>query len=117
MRTTNLEYIGWVDEIIRVDLEKFELLILYYMWIQANRTVARAIMKRDEYGITLIKFYWQIPYSAEFFAFPVQVQQVFFVDEVDNGEWKVVLQKEPRGIRVASTLEERPKLQSLSKLV
>jgi hypothetical protein len=29
MRTANLEYIGWVDEIIRVDYWKFELLVLY----------------------------------------------------------------------------------------
>ena len=117
MRTANLEYIGWVDEIIRVDYEKFELFILYCTWVQANRTGACAIMKHDEYRFTLIKFYRRIPYSADLFAFPPQVQQVFFVDEVDNAEWKVVLQKEPRGIRVASTLEERPELQSLSKLV
>jgi hypothetical protein len=77
-------------------------------------TGARAIMKRDEYGFTLIKFYRQIPYSADLFAFPLQVQQIFFVDEVDNYEWKVVLRRESRGIRVASTLEERPELQSLS---
>jgi hypothetical protein len=57
MRTANLEYIGWVDEIIGVDYGKFELLVLYYTWVQANRIGARAIMKRDEYGFTLIKFY------------------------------------------------------------
>jgi hypothetical protein len=57
MRTANLEYIGWVDEIIRVDYGKFELLILYYSLVQTNMTGARAIMKRDEYGFTLIKFY------------------------------------------------------------
>jgi hypothetical protein len=86
MRTANLEYIGWVDEIIGVDYGKFELLVLYCTWVQTNRTGARAIMKRDEYGFTLIKFYRRIPYSADLFAFPLQVQQVFFVDEVDNAE-------------------------------
>jgi hypothetical protein len=30
MRTVNLEYIRWVDEIIGVDYGKFELLVLYY---------------------------------------------------------------------------------------
>jgi hypothetical protein len=57
MRTANLEYIRWVDEIIGVDYGKFELLVLYCTWVQANMTRARAIMKRDEFGFTLIKFY------------------------------------------------------------
>jgi hypothetical protein len=57
---------------------------------------ARAIMKCDEYGFTLIKFYQQIPYSTDLFAFLLQVQQVFFVDEVYNVEWKVVLRREPK---------------------
>jgi hypothetical protein len=100
MRTANLEYKRWVDEIIRVDYRKFELLILFCMWVQANMTGARATMKCDEYGFTLIKFDWRIPYSADLFAFPRQVQQVFFIDEVDNAEY---LKGTPQGIRVAST--------------
>jgi hypothetical protein len=114
MRTANLEYIGWVDEILGVDYGKFELVVLYCSWVQANVFGARATMKRNEYGFTVIKFDRRIPYSADSFAFPIQVQQVFFVDEVDNAEWKVVLRKEPRGMRVASASEVRPELQSLT---
>jgi hypothetical protein len=33
MRTANLEYIGWVDEIIGVDYGKFEFLVLYCTWV------------------------------------------------------------------------------------
>jgi hypothetical protein len=47
-------------------------------------TGAWATMKRDEYGFKLIKFDRKIPYSADSIAFPVQIQQVFLVDEVDN---------------------------------
>jgi hypothetical protein len=36
------------------------------------------------------------------------VQQVFFVDNVENPEWKVVLKKEARGAKVASTSKRRP---------
>ena len=114
MRTANLEYIGWVDEIIGMDYGKFEVIVLYCTWVQANMRGARATVKHDEYGFTLIKSSRQIPYSADSFAFPVQVQQVFFVDDVENAEWKVVLRREPRGVRVASTVEERPELESLT---
>jgi len=52
-------------------------------------------------------------YSADSFAFPLHVQQVFFVDDVENPEWKAVLRKEARGARVASTSERRPETLSL----
>jgi hypothetical protein len=55
------------------------LIVLYYTWVQANMTRARATMKHDEYGFTLIKSDCQIAYSANSFAFPIQVQQVFSV--------------------------------------
>jgi hypothetical protein len=41
------------------------------------------------------------------------VQQVFFVDDVKNPEWKVVLRKKARGAKVASTSERRPETLSL----
>jgi hypothetical protein len=70
-------------------------------------------MKRDDHGFTLIKFDRIILYSADSFAFPLHVQQVFFVDDVENPEWKVVLRKEARGARMASTSERRPETLSL----
>jgi hypothetical protein len=52
-----------------------------------------------------------IPYSANSFAFPLYVQQVFFAYEVDKPSWKVVLRKEPSGTRVASRADDRPEMQ------
>jgi hypothetical protein len=57
---------------------------------------ARAIMKQDEYGFTLLKFDRVIPYSKGLFAFSLHVQQVFLADKVDKPCWKVVLQKDLR---------------------
>jgi hypothetical protein len=111
--TKNLEYIGWVEEIIGIDYGEFELIVLYCTWVRANIQGVGATMKRDDYGFTLIKFDRIIPYSADSFAFPLYVQQVFFVDDVENPEWKVVLRKETRGARVASTSERRPEPLSL----
>ena len=71
-------------------------------------------MKRDDYGFTIIKFDHVIPYLADSFAFPLHVQQVFFVDDVENPEWKVVMmKKEAGGARVASTSERSHETLSL----
>ena len=86
VQTTNLEYIGWVEEIIGVDYGEFELIVLYCTWVRANLRGVGATMKRDDYGFTLIKFDRVIPYSADSFAFPLHVEQVFFVDDVENLE-------------------------------
>ena len=113
MRTANLEYVGWVDEIISVDYGKFEVVVLYCTWAQANKRGARATMKCDEYGFTLFKFDRLIPYSADSFAFPLHVQQVFFVDDEDNNGWKIVLRRQPRGARVESSDGAADDLQSV----
>ena len=113
MRTTNLEYVGWVEEIISVDYGTFEVVVLYCTWARANKKGPRATMKCDEYGFTLFKFDRLIPYSADSFAFPLHVQQVFFVDDVANDGWKVVLRREPRGCRVMSGVDGGPDLQAL----
>jgi hypothetical protein len=81
-REENLEYVGWVEEIIGVDYGKFELLLMYCKWVQANWNEAQATMKRDEYGFTLVKFDHIIPYLADLFAFLLHAQQVFFIDDV-----------------------------------
>jgi hypothetical protein len=63
--------------------------------MQASKTGARATMKQDEYGFTLINYERMISYLADSFAFSLHVQQVFFVEEVDSHGWKVVLREEP----------------------
>jgi hypothetical protein len=113
MRIANLEYVGWVDEIISVDYGKFEVVVLYCTWAQANKRGARATMKCDEYGFTLFRFDRLIPYSADSFAFPLHVQQVFYVDDEDNNGWKIVLRRQPRGARVESSDGGRNDLQSV----
>ena len=70
-------------------------------------------IKCDEYGFTLFKFDRLIPYSTDSFAFPLRVQQVFFVDDGRNDGWKVVLRREPRGCRVMLRVDGGPDLQAL----
>jgi hypothetical protein len=73
-KTTNLEYVGWVDEIINVDCGEYEVAVLYCTWAQENKRGARAIMKCDEYGFTLFRFDRLISYSVDSFGFPLHVQ-------------------------------------------
>jgi hypothetical protein len=56
MRTTNLKYVGWVEEIINMDYEKIKVVVLYCTWAQANRSGTRATMKCNEYDFTFFKF-------------------------------------------------------------
>jgi hypothetical protein len=55
-----------------------------------------------------------IPYSMDSFAFPLHLQQVFFIKKVDNLGLKVVLCKEPRGAKIASWADNRLDLQCLN---
>jgi hypothetical protein len=71
-------------------------------------------MKQDEYGFTLINSDRTIPYSADSFAFPLHVQQIFFVEDTNNPSWKIVLHKEARGARIASKADGILDLQCLN---
>jgi hypothetical protein len=79
--------------------------------VLATSIGARATMKQDEYGSTLLKFDRVIPYSADLFVFPLYIEQVFFANKVDKPGRKVVLLKDPKDIRVASEVDDRPELQ------
>lgn len=111
----NLEYIGKVEEILELDYGSFQVVVLYCNWVVANM-VGRtsATMKRDPYGFTLVNFDRLIPFSAQSFAFPLHIEQVFFADDINNPGWKVVLRKEVRGVRVESSKDAMPEIQCLS---
>jgi hypothetical protein len=114
MKAVNLEYVGWVEEILAVDYGRYELVVLYCNWVMANMVGHNATMKRDEYGFSLVNFDRLVPLSAESFAFPLHVEQVFFADDLNNHGWKVVLRKEPRGARVVSNKDYMPDIGCLS---
>ena len=105
MRTTNLEYVGWVEEIISVECGKFEVVVLYCTWAQVNSSGTRATMNCDEYGFTIFEVDRLIPYSAYSFAFPLHMQQVFFLDDGGNDGWKIVLRRGPQSCRVPSKVD------------
>ena len=102
LKGANLEYVGWVEEILAVDYSRYELVVLYCNWVMANMVGHYATMKRDDYGFSLVNFDRLVSLSAKSFAFPLHIEQVFFVDDLNNNGWKVVLRKESREARVVS---------------
>jgi hypothetical protein len=107
----SLEYVWWIEEILELDYGMFQTIVFLCNWVVANYGGSNAIVKRDEYEFTLVNFECFIPLSAQSFAFPMHVQQVFFVDDTRGLRgWKVVLCKEPRGQRIQFTQGGNPKL-------
>jgi hypothetical protein len=103
-KAENLEYVRWVEEILDImDYGRYELIVLYCNWVMTNMVGHNVNMKRDNYGFSLINFDRLIPLLAKSFAFPLHVEQVFFADDLNNHGWKVVLQKEPKGVRIVSS--------------
>ena len=61
-----------------------------------------ATVKKDEWGFRIANFSRTLPFGRDSFAFPSQVEQVFFSDCVEAPGWKVLIQTEPRGRRVVA---------------
>lgn len=95
-----IEYIGNLEEIIELDYSVFRQVVLIGTWVRANYRGSNATVKKDQWGFTIANFTRTIPFGRESFAFPQQVEQVFFCDCVEAPGWKVVVRTEPRGKRV-----------------
>jgi hypothetical protein len=97
----DVEYVEYVEEILELNYGTTCVIVLLCHWVRANYRGAGAIMKRDEYGFSLVNFNHMLPISEDSFAFPIHIQQVFFSNDPGNDDgWKVVLKNEPRSRRV-----------------
>jgi hypothetical protein len=63
---------------------------MLYNWVKAGYVGSSAMLKRDEYGFTLVNFGSLIPISDQSFAFPLHVDQVLFSSDPKERGWKVV---------------------------
>jgi len=68
--------------------------------VKANYEGNNASIKKDKWGFTLANFRRPIPFGGESCAFPMHVEQVYFVDAREDPGWKIVLHKEIRGRRM-----------------
>jgi len=51
-----LEYVGWVEEILELNYGVLNTIFLLCNWMRTNYIRSSAIVKRDEYGFTLVNF-------------------------------------------------------------
>ena len=56
LKAANLEYVGWLEEILAMDYGRYELVVLYCNWVMVNMVGHNATMKRDDYGFSLVNF-------------------------------------------------------------
>ena len=82
LKVAGLEYVGWVEVILSIEYGLLELVVLYCNWEVANMKGHGATMKHNEFGFNTINFERLILYSAQSFAFPLHIKQVFFAPDV-----------------------------------
>ncbi len=76
--SVSIPWICWVDwRNPRTWLWEITKYCLLYNYVVANYSKFVAMVKRDEYGFTLVNFERLLPLSTELFAFPMHVNQVF----------------------------------------
>jgi hypothetical protein len=76
-----LEYVEQVEEILELDYGTTCVIVLFCNWVKANYKMVKTTMKQDKYGFTLMNFTQILPFSKDFFAFPIHLEQVFFFDD------------------------------------
>jgi len=103
-----LSYVGTLTEILQLCYRDIHILLLKARWVQPN-SVGRETLRHDEYGYLMANFERLQPANREPYVFPATVKQVFFSDDATHRGWKVVLDKEPRGVRCVAD-EEEPQL-------
>jgi hypothetical protein len=100
----SLEYVRRIEEILELDYGRFQTIVLLYNWVVANYSRYVIIVKRDEYGFTLMSIERLIPLSIELY-------QVFFAEDIRSiGSWKVIICQELKGQRPKYTRETNPKI-------
>ena len=101
-----VEYVGHLEEIVELNYTVFRQVVLIGTWVKANYRGANATVKKDNFGFTIANFAQTIPFGRDSFAFPQQVEQVFFSDCLEAPGWKVVVRTELRGRRVVASRDD-----------
>jgi hypothetical protein len=68
------EYVGWIEEIFEFNYKVINNLVFFCNWVKANYIGNNAMVKRDEYGFTLVNFSSFTPISDQSFVFSIHVE-------------------------------------------
>lgn len=93
------EYVGVLKHILELDYGLLNSPVRLFMvqWKKRLDNAGRPTYIRDSDGFLHVNFKFNLPKSQDPFIFPEQCTQVYFnADDDHNGEWKVVIRKDPR---------------------
>ena len=109
-----LAYVGTLVEILQVSYGSTNVILFKGRWVRPD-CGDTPTMKQDEYGFWLADFSRMQPPNVQPYVFPSQVQQVFVSDDPWEAGWKVIMNAEPRSVRVADEMEDMRLVQSTNK--
>jgi len=99
-RTRKVHFVGKLQEIFVLDYGTLRPCVMKCKWVEPVWQGPNATMKKDEFGFTLVKIGRIASVGPNSFAFPAQVNQVFFSRCPKSTEWVAVLNVYPRARRV-----------------
>jgi len=109
MTLGSIQYVGVLKDIILLNYGLvFQPMVLFKCdWVTLGfDRWGNPTYRRDEDGFLLANFHNFKAKVTEPFVFTSQVQQVFYVDELNISRWKVVLHKEARSKRIVAENSE-----------
>jgi hypothetical protein len=66
-----LEYVKWVEKILKLNYGILDIVVLFCTWVKANNNGMNRIIKHDEHMFTLISFSSFILIMNQSFVFPL----------------------------------------------
>ena len=97
----NVEYVGFIDEILELDYGRHCVVVLVYSWRKTRSGGPNPTTKQDDFGFTMVNFSHSalIPLGPMSFVFPINIQQVYYANDSDLSDWKILCRVDVRGRR------------------
>lgn len=98
-KEARLQYFGVLKIIFRFDFASFSVVLFYCKWFRSILVGKHATMKIDKYGFQMVdttKLLRSTEIIDQPFVLPSHVHQVFYVPDLIEPNWSVVLEHMPR---------------------
>jgi hypothetical protein len=70
----SIEYVGWIEKILKLDYGRFQIVIFFCNWVVVNYEGSVVIVRCDKYGLNVMIFKHLIPLLVESFVFPMHIE-------------------------------------------
>lgn len=91
-----VEYFGILEDVVELDYYGSGKVVLFKCKWYDSLARDRGV-KTDDYGFTLVN-HQKFGSTDEPFVMPAQVQQIFYVDDQRDNNWRVVIRTKPRDL-------------------